>query len=51
MEKIDKIDEIVCEYVDNIDYDACDAMDDIIQVLDGREPQYYNKIKEDKTNG
>lgn len=46
MKKLDKIDEIVGEYIDNIDYDACDAMEDIIQVLDGQEPQYYNKIKE-----
>ena len=43
-----KIDEIVSEYITNSDYNACDAMEDIIQVLDEQEPHYYNKIKEKK---
>lgn len=47
-EKFDKIDEIVSEYITNSDYDAGDAMEDIIQVLDEQEPHYYNKIKENK---
>lgn len=51
MDKFDKIDEIVSEYITNSDYDACDAMEDIIEVLvNDQEPQYYNKIKE-KKNG
>lgn len=50
MDKFDKIDEIVSEYITNSGYDASDAMEDIIQVLDEQEPYYYNKIKE-KKNG
>ena len=45
-DKFGKIDEIVSEYITNSDYNACDAMEDIIQVLDEQEPHYYNKIKE-----
>lgn len=49
-EKFDKIDYIVSEYIANSSYDACDAMEDIIQVLDEQEPHYYNKIKEKKND-
>lgn len=45
-EKIDKIDYIVSEYIANSSYEASDAMEDIIQVLEEQEPHYYNKIKE-----
>lgn len=48
MDKFSKIDEIVSEYITNSGYDASDAMEDIIQVLDEQEPHYYNKIKEKK---
>lgn len=48
MDKFGKIDEIVSEYITNSSYDASDAMEDIIQVLDEQEPHYYNKIKEKK---
>lgn len=47
-DKNGKIVEIVSEYIINGSYDACDAMEDIIQVLDGQKPHYYNKIKENK---
>lgn len=47
-DKFDKINDIVTEYIINSDYDAIDAMEDIIQVLDEQEPHYYNKIKEKK---
>ena len=50
-EKFDKIDEIVSEYITNSSYDASDAMEDIIQVLDEQEPHYYNRIKRSKDNG
>ena len=46
MDKLGTIDEIVSEYITNSDYDASDAMEDIIQVLDEQEPHYYNKITE-----
>lgn len=51
MDKFDKINEIVSEYITNSSYDACDAMEDIIQVLDEQEPHYYNKIKRSEENG
>ena len=50
MDKLGTIDEIVSEYITNSDYNASDAMEDIIQVLDEQEPHYYNRIKRSKDN-
>ena len=52
MIQIDDVKAIVTEYVNNADYDACDAMEDICCVLNNEKPYYYNKImaKKEQSN-